>query len=204
MIYGIIFKQLWHQHNTCTAVSFSGGPVYPLSFLPEDSFVSPKKSKHQWLIACLNTPDHPFYRGTVAIWGQKPEIRVTTMTLGYGTQQRRPRAYLPIDYFEPSKLLQACAAKQGTKVFPGQTLIDVVLKDCNEADSGKGGRGQCREDSAYRRCMVCMYVYIYMYIDIYMGNIWDMYMWLYELYVYVGYVKKHDKGWPCPLNYCMF
>lgn len=39
------------------------------------------------------------------------------------------RAYLPINYFEPSKLLEACAAKQGTKVFPGQTLIDVVLKD---------------------------------------------------------------------------
>eukprot|EP00439_Symbiodinium_sp_Y106_P021163 s596_g2.t1 len=34
--------------------------------------------------------------------------------------------YLPIDYFEPSKLLEACAAKEGTKVFPGQTLIDVV------------------------------------------------------------------------------
>ena len=32
-------------------------------------------------------------------------------------------------YFEPSKLLEACAAKEGTKVFPGQTLIDVVLKD---------------------------------------------------------------------------
>lgn len=40
-----------------------------------------------------------------------------------------PRHYLPIDYFEPSKLLEACAQKQGTKVFPGQTLIDVVLKD---------------------------------------------------------------------------
>ncbi|CAJ1435754.1 unnamed protein product [Effrenium voratum] len=36
--------------------------------------------------------------------------------------------YLPIDYFEPSKLLEACVAKEGTKVFPGQTLIDVVLK----------------------------------------------------------------------------
>eukprot|EP00913_Durusdinium_trenchii_P001400 g1295.t1 len=34
--------------------------------------------------------------------------------------------YLPIDYFEPSKLLEACAQKQGTKVFPGQTLIDVT------------------------------------------------------------------------------
>ncbi|CAJ1367522.1 unnamed protein product [Effrenium voratum] len=37
--------------------------------------------------------------------------------------------YLPVHYFEPSKLLEACAAKEGTKVFPGQTLIDVVLKD---------------------------------------------------------------------------
>ena len=27
--------------------------------------------------------------------------------------------YLPIDYFEPSKLLEACAAKEGTKAGPG-------------------------------------------------------------------------------------
>ena len=49
------------------------------------------------------------------------------------------RAYLPINYFEPSKLLEACAAKQGTKVFPGQTLIDVVLKD-GWVSVGKVGR----------------------------------------------------------------
>ncbi|CAE7251584.1 ehhadh [Symbiodinium sp. CCMP2456] len=43
--------------------------------------------------------------------------------------------YLPIDYFEPSKLLEACAAKEGTKVFPGQTLIDVVLADFRKKSS---------------------------------------------------------------------
>ncbi|CAL1162401.1 unnamed protein product [Cladocopium goreaui] len=47
-------------------------------------------------------------------------------------------AYLPIDYFVPSKLLEACAAKQGTKVFPGQTLIDVVLKDFRKSHDGAG------------------------------------------------------------------
>eukprot|EP00490_Sorites_sp_Unknown_P012064 CAMPEP_0114695530 /NCGR_PEP_ID=MMETSP0191-20121206/71454_1 /TAXON_ID=126664 /ORGANISM="Sorites sp." /LENGTH=750 /DNA_ID=CAMNT_0001991873 /DNA_START=60 /DNA_END=2310 /DNA_ORIENTATION=+ len=44
------------------------------------------------------------------------------------------KAYLPIDYFVPSKLLEACAAKEGTKVFPGQTLIDVVLKDFKKSN----------------------------------------------------------------------
>lgn len=48
------------------------------------------------------------------------------------------KAYLPINYFEPSKLLEACAAKQGTKVFPGQTLIDVVLKDFKKSNPGPG------------------------------------------------------------------
>ncbi|CAJ1399036.1 unnamed protein product [Effrenium voratum] len=47
--------------------------------------------------------------------------------------------YLPVHYFEPSKLLEACAAKEGTKVFPGQTLIDVVLKDFRK--SGAAGPG---------------------------------------------------------------
>ncbi|CAJ1397962.1 unnamed protein product [Effrenium voratum] len=46
--------------------------------------------------------------------------------------------YLPIDYFEPSKLLEACVAKEGTKVFPGQTLIDVVLKDFRKQSPGPG------------------------------------------------------------------
>jgi len=46
--------------------------------------------------------------------------------------------YLPIDYFEPSKLLEACAAKEGTKVFPGQTLIDVVLADFRKKGSAPG------------------------------------------------------------------
>ncbi|CAJ1382173.1 unnamed protein product [Effrenium voratum] len=47
--------------------------------------------------------------------------------------------YLPVHYFEPSKLLEACAAKEGTKVFPGQTLIDVVLKEFRK--SGSAGAG---------------------------------------------------------------
>lgn len=46
--------------------------------------------------------------------------------------------YLPVDYFEPSKLLEACAAKEGTKVFPGQTLIDVVLEEQRKKGSGAG------------------------------------------------------------------
>ncbi|CAE7651488.1 ehhadh [Symbiodinium microadriaticum] len=46
--------------------------------------------------------------------------------------------YLPVDYFEPSKLLEACAAKEGTKVFPGQTLIDVVLADFRKKSSAPG------------------------------------------------------------------
>lgn len=37
-------------------------------------------------------------------------------------------AYLPIDYFEPSKLLEACVASQGAKVPPGSSLLEVVLK----------------------------------------------------------------------------
>jgi len=39
-------------------------------------------------------------------------------------------AYLPVDYFEPSKLLVECAAAEGkTKVPPGMMLADVVLKE---------------------------------------------------------------------------
>jgi 3-hydroxyacyl-CoA dehydrogenase len=43
--------------------------------------------------------------------------------------------YLPIDYFEPSKLLEAIATKQtsGAKAPPGRTLIDVVLKEMKGA-----------------------------------------------------------------------
>ena len=38
-----------------------------------------------------------------------------------GTEERftKNSNYLPIDYFEPSKLLEACAAKEGTKAGPG-------------------------------------------------------------------------------------
>mmetsp|Transcript_68653 Transcript_68653/g.164834 ORF Transcript_68653/g.164834 Transcript_68653/m.164834 type:complete len:747 (-) Transcript_68653:210-2450(-) len=36
--------------------------------------------------------------------------------------------YLPVDYFEPSKLLEECAAMHGTKAPPGQSLIDLALK----------------------------------------------------------------------------
>ncbi|OLP83536.1 Peroxisomal bifunctional enzyme [Symbiodinium microadriaticum] len=55
----------------------------------------------------------------------------------YNEQERfaKNSNYLPIDYFEPSKLLEACAAKEGTKVFPGQTLIDVVLADFRKKSS---------------------------------------------------------------------
>merc|ERR1719408_1031820 len=37
--------------------------------------------------------------------------------------------YLPVDYFEPSKLLEDCAAaaNQGIKVPPGASLIEMVL-----------------------------------------------------------------------------
>lgn len=46
--------------------------------------------------------------------------------------------YLPVDYFEPSKLLEECVAAthQGMKVPPGASLIDVVL-----AKKRKGGTG---------------------------------------------------------------
>jgi len=38
--------------------------------------------------------------------------------------------YLPVDYFEPSKFLEVLAAKQGqVQVGPGQTLIDIVLRE---------------------------------------------------------------------------
>jgi len=36
--------------------------------------------------------------------------------------------YLPVDYFEPSPLLVECAAKQGMRLPPGQSLIETVLE----------------------------------------------------------------------------
>merc|ERR1719198_1802812 len=38
------------------------------------------------------------------------------------------KVYLPVDYFEPSKLLEECVAKKGLKVPPGSSLIEQVLK----------------------------------------------------------------------------
>jgi len=35
--------------------------------------------------------------------------------------------YLPVDYFEPSPLLEECVAKQGMRLPPGQSLIETVL-----------------------------------------------------------------------------
>ncbi|CAE8736183.1 unnamed protein product [Polarella glacialis] len=48
--------------------------------------------------------------------------------------------YLPVDYFEPSKLLElvAAAQKQGVKAPPGRTLIDVVLKEHRGKSSSPG------------------------------------------------------------------
>jgi len=43
--------------------------------------------------------------------------------------------YLPVDYFEPSKLLEECAAMSGQKAPPGQTLIDMAMKKRNKAAS---------------------------------------------------------------------
>ncbi|CAK0800671.1 unnamed protein product, partial [Prorocentrum cordatum] len=39
-------------------------------------------------------------------------------------------AYLPVDYFEPSQLLEACAAEEakGTKAWPGTSLIEMTMK----------------------------------------------------------------------------
>jgi len=48
--------------------------------------------------------------------------------------------YLPVDYFEPSKLLEECAAaaNAGTKVPPGASLIELVLQKQRKAGSGTG------------------------------------------------------------------
>nr|QJU71812.1 peroxisomal bifunctional protein [Gambierdiscus polynesiensis] len=47
-------------------------------------------------------------------------------------------AYLPVDYFEPSKLLEACASRHGTKVQPGVSLVETVLRQLRSGDSGTG------------------------------------------------------------------
>jgi len=46
--------------------------------------------------------------------------------------------YLPVDYFEPSKLLEECVAKQGMKVPPGSSLVETVLKQRRGATSAPG------------------------------------------------------------------
>lgn len=90
--------------------------------LPPPKNVTPNTKQHPAF--CLNKP-----------WFNQP----STPSPLFPQPSTPLRAYLPINYFEPSKLLEACAAKQGTKVFPGQTLIDVVLKD-GWVSVGKVGR----------------------------------------------------------------
>jgi 3-hydroxyacyl-CoA dehydrogenase len=48
--------------------------------------------------------------------------------------------YLPIDYFEPSKLLEVCAAKQaeGMTVPPGASLIEFVTTEYRQTASSSG------------------------------------------------------------------
>merc|ERR1740138_1019462 len=48
--------------------------------------------------------------------------------------------YLPIDYFEPSKLLEVCAAQQaqGLKVPPGVSLIEAVLSEYRKKVGSSG------------------------------------------------------------------
>ena len=117
--------------------------VFPKIALPKNN---PKNSKqqHHRMFEHYESQIIVAYCGHIFIWCQNlwnyhlwGKIKRPSMTqlwrYGYleiPSAPHRLRAYLPIDYFEPSKLLQACAAKQGTKVVPGQTLIDVVLKDC--------------------------------------------------------------------------
>jgi 3-hydroxyacyl-CoA dehydrogenase len=49
-------------------------------------------------------------------------------------------AYLPVDYFEPSKLLEVCAAEQakGTKPPPGVSLIQAVLSQFRKKVPAEG------------------------------------------------------------------
>mmetsp|Transcript_77786 Transcript_77786/g.251761 ORF Transcript_77786/g.251761 Transcript_77786/m.251761 type:complete len:85 (-) Transcript_77786:64-318(-) len=48
------------------------------------------------------------------------------------------KQYLPVDYFEPSKLLEACVAKMGTPVPPGSSLIETVLKQHRAGNAAAG------------------------------------------------------------------
>jgi len=60
----------------------------------------------------------------------------------YGAEAKKRfttnKHYLPIDYFEPSKLLEQCAAASGTKVPPGISLIDMVLKKNRASNNAPG------------------------------------------------------------------
>merc|ERR1719222_912681 len=47
--------------------------------------------------------------------------------------------YLPVDYFEPSKLLEECVAKEKTTKVPvGSSLIEVVLAQWRKEKGGAG------------------------------------------------------------------
>merc|ERR1719424_1119585 len=48
--------------------------------------------------------------------------------------------YLPVDYFEPSKLLEACAAEEakGTKALPGTSLIEMTMKKFRKQQEAPG------------------------------------------------------------------
>jgi len=47
--------------------------------------------------------------------------------------------YLPVDYYEPSKLLEECVAKKGLKVPPGSSLIEQVLKQKRSSGAASPG-----------------------------------------------------------------
>eukprot|EP00933_Yihiella_yeosuensis_P035165 TRINITY_DN28647_c0_g1_i1.p1 TRINITY_DN28647_c0_g1~~TRINITY_DN28647_c0_g1_i1.p1 ORF type:complete len:785 (-),score=236.62 TRINITY_DN28647_c0_g1_i1:185-2464(-) len=58
------------------------------------------------------------------------------------------KKYLPVHYFEPSKLLLECAEQQGKlEVMPGQTLIDMVLRQYIKKNGGEGPFAQKKEKS---------------------------------------------------------
>merc|ERR1712061_802407 len=44
--------------------------------------------------------------------------------------------YLPIDYFEPSKLLEDCVANQGIQRKPGMSLVETMLSQQRKSGSG--------------------------------------------------------------------
>merc|ERR1712137_392670 len=63
----------------------------------------------------------------------------------YAAQARervaKNKHYLPVDYFEPSKLLEECVAKKAsTKVWPGFSLIQTIL-DKKKAEGSLAGPG---------------------------------------------------------------